>query len=658
MSNQLKRLDFGNGIRANDIQYNFDTIDGQMKRERARIGGYGIVEGFDVEVLSSNQIRVSEGVIINKQGAEIIIPERIVYIQPPEFAEHKLATMEEALTVNEAGELILPYVPYSDEKKGYFNNNYYQTNWPDVQEELSISDAENPDLKIRALRVEKNLLTLDANIWAGKKVFVEYLHTKDRMDTILVNPDGEFRVEHGIISTSPSHVDLNRYDGFFVIAIVEVLVGDIVTLKAYDDLKTYRKVYVDEENRLYLNGKLYKESQVVHFVEPVPPYLNALWYDGATNKLMIYKDVDGTLGWVAVNEEKHIPVKEVKIFSPEEFPEDGQTFLFGPEEINFKFIPGHNQLEIIIDNAPVMSDQFEEIIDPEIEQYENAGIGFKLKDPLDRATYVEVRVLHTVNAFPLRRTFQRTATFVDDSFTFQDSLNAEKLFTTEAPYVIGARQLEVYVDGTKLERGLEFEEILEPGVPTNAKNNGRTSKTYKVLKELKAGQRVSYRIEKNVYSYDDLDGWVDEIEAKADQALKELDQVRQDMATMDESFDDKIQTVNNNITAIAKQLSEQSNFVKKTDKLGKSNMPNEVLNNVMAGSFAVTKPAESITTIEGMKETDFLLVFYASATQNRALLKDIDYVVQQEGKNLLVVLGSELVDESSSIYLTGIKFGI
>ena len=504
MSNRLKKLDFGNGIRANDIQYNFDVLDGQLKRERARIGGYGIVEGFEVEVISSNHVKIGEGVIINKKGEEIIVPERTVYIDSPHFVEHKLMTPDDALTVNEAGEIELPNIPYSDRKKGYLDNNFYQTHWPDIQDELLICDSQNPDLKIRALRVEGNLVTLDANIWAGSKVFVEYYHTKNRMDTILINEEGEIKVEQGVLTTSPSHVDLRRYDDYFVLAIVEVIVGKEVSLIAYDDLKTYRTIYVDKDNRLYLNGKLYKESQIVHFEEPDPPYLNALWYDGATNKLMIWKDIDGTLGWVAINEEKHLPVKQVKIFAPDEFPEDHQTFLFKDDEVNLRFIPGHNQLEVIIDNAPVMSDQFEEVVDPNTEHYENAGIGFKLKDPLDKVTYVEVRVLHTVNAFPIRRTFQRTATFVNDSFTFHDSLNNAKIFETEAPYVIGDRQLQGYVDGKRLERGLEFEEIPEPNASANPSHNGKSSKVFRILKDLTPGQRVSYRIEKNVYSYDHL----------------------------------------------------------------------------------------------------------------------------------------------------------
>ncbi|MED1125350.1 hypothetical protein [Bacillus atrophaeus] len=658
MDNNMKKIDFSSGIRAEDIQYNFDTMDDQMKRERARIGGYGIVEGFDIEIISSTQVRIGEGVIINKAGEEVIVPERIATIASPEYAEHKLITAQEALTVNDQGEITLPYIPYSDKKKGHFNTNYYQTYYPDVNEELHITSMNNPDLTIRAIRIESNVVTLDANAWAGKKVFVEYLHTKNRMDTILVNAEGELKIEQGIITTSPSHVDLNRYDGFFVLAIIEVIVGQEVTLKAYEDLKTYRKVYVDKLNRLYINGKLYKESQIVHFEEPEEPYLNALWYDHETNKLMIWKDVDGTLGWVEINKETHIPIKEVKMFTPEEFPEDGQTFLFGEEDVNFHFIPGHNQLEIIIDNSPLMSDQYEEVIDPNVREYVNSGIGFKLKDPLDRATFVEVRVLHSVHANPLRRTFQRTATFVNDSFIFHSKLNTDQNFETEAPYVIGERQLEVYVDGVKLERGLEFEEILEPGVAYKKEDAGRTSKTFKVLKDIEPGQRVSYRISKSIYSYDHLDGWVDEIEEKADQALEETEEIRQSIKTMDKNIQSKFKTVDNTIIQMAEEVAKQREFLKKTDKLEKKNMPDVVVNSLYNGGFTEIKPAESITLLDGIKETDFLLVFYVSTAGNRVLLKDIDYVIQKEDNNLILVLSSELVDSDNSIYITGMKFGV
>lgn len=657
MSNKIKRINFEQGIRANDIQYNFDVLDDQLKRERARIGGYGIVEGFEMEVLSSTQIKINKGVIINKKGEELLVPEQIAHIADPVFVEHKLSTHEEALTVNAQGEIELPNYPYSDKKKGYIDTNFYQTHYPDIEKELLIRDAQNPDVKIRANKIEGKTVTLDANRWAGKKVFVEYLHTKNRIDTILINENGELEIEQGIISSSPSHVNLNRYEDYFVLAVVEVIVGKEVTLKVHEDLRSFRKVYVDKENRLYLNGKLYKETQVIYFEEPENPQINDIWYDAETNKLMIWKDKDGTLGWVVINEEKHVPVKEVKIISPEEFPEDNQTFIFGKEDINMRFIPGHNQLEIIIDNAPLMADQYEEIVDDEIDDYVNKGIGFKLKDPLDRATYIEVRVLHTVHASPIRRTFQRTATFVHESFILHSELNTEQIYETEIPYIIGEKQLEVYLNGVRMERTLDFDEIMNDGSAPTKEELGKSTKKFRLLREVRPGDKISYRITKNVYSYDHLEGWVDEIEEKADQALEEIDEIREDIKNMDESIQSKFKTIDNNIIEMAKELAKNDQFIKKTDKLNMQNMPDEVTNNLFGSSFAKVFPAESVTLLEDLKETDFVLVFYMTENESRVLLKDIDYVLKEERGNLLLVLNSPLVESTSSIYVTGIKFG-
>ena len=659
MNNKLIKLDFTNGIRADDIQYNFDIMQRQADRERARIGGFGIVEGFEVEVLSDTQVRVKQGILINEKGEELIIPEKLIPIAPPEPQVRELLKSDEAIEVDANGQIKLPHKPYSRTKRGYFNTTFYQDNYPTT--ELIISDANNPSERIRAIRVEGNLITLDANIWAGKKVLVKYEYAFNRLDAIVIDESGNYPENpvRGTMSTSPSHVDLEQFKGHFIIAIIEVVVGEQNSLKAHDDYKTFRKVYVDRNNRLFLNGKLYKESQFVYFEMPKDPQINDLWYDSKNNKLNIWKDQDGTVGWVTINEERHIPIKEVRIYTPEENPEDLQTFRFGEEELNLRFVPGHNQLEVIIDNAPLMSDQFDEIIDPTATEYVNSGVGFKLKNPLDKATYVEVRVLHSVQITPLRETFQRSAIFVNESFVFHSSSNTAQLYFTDAPYIIGENQLEVFVDGVKLEKDLEFIEVLHADNPVkDPENIGKSSNVYKVLKEIEPGQKVSYRITKNVYTYDHLDALMNDIEAKADTALEEIDKIKEEIDAMDQSVTSKFNTIDNNIVQIAQQLGEQDNYLKKTDELTVKNMPQIVLDGIFGSSFTITEPAESIIAIPKTKLTDFMLVFYVSPSLNRVLLKDIDYVLQAEGEDLFLMLNSELVDSANTIYIAGIRFGI
>ena len=71
MEKKLKILDFGPGIKASDINYNFNTVKGWIDRERLRLGGAGIVEGFDITADTKTfKVNVTEGTFINKQGQE------------------------------------------------------------------------------------------------------------------------------------------------------------------------------------------------------------------------------------------------------------------------------------------------------------------------------------------------------------------------------------------------------------------------------------------------------------------------------------------------------------------------------------------------------------------------------------------------------------
>ena len=86
MINKLIDLNFAPGIKAKDINYNFDLIHDWITKERLRIGGYGLVEGFDLSAnLKDFSITVSEGILINQDGEEVIIPEQTFTVGPPEY---------------------------------------------------------------------------------------------------------------------------------------------------------------------------------------------------------------------------------------------------------------------------------------------------------------------------------------------------------------------------------------------------------------------------------------------------------------------------------------------------------------------------------------------------------------------------------------------
>lgn len=72
----LKKIDFSDGIRAEEIQNNFEDLQAQIDRERKSVGGAGIASGLEITpIVTQNEfaIEVSEASIIGKDGQEIHI---------------------------------------------------------------------------------------------------------------------------------------------------------------------------------------------------------------------------------------------------------------------------------------------------------------------------------------------------------------------------------------------------------------------------------------------------------------------------------------------------------------------------------------------------------------------------------------------------------
>lgn len=665
-------VDFSNGIRSEIINDNFNKLEESMDRERVRIGGYGIVEGFELSVNENDPltIEIGEGRIVNKDGVEISLERQTKKLHDVDIHEVELLTDDVALTVNEDGQIFLPYVPYSEEKMGHFDTDFYNRNYP--TEELVITKAGNPSEIIQAVRIDKNVITINALKYANQKVCVKFKHAMNRVDTLLINEKGNIEVAKGTDSDSPSKVDMSKYEGYFLLGLAKVIIDDNVYVELYKDGREYRKVYVDKDNVLYLNGKIY-EDKFIYFEEPQNPAENDLWYDSEENKLKVWKFFKGIERWIPVNEVEFMPRTETKIYCPKKFveefleahpeglpeiysdkyPEDKQTFIFGEDEINMRYIPNMNQLEIIIDNAPLMTDQYQEII--EGEGIYEVGIGFRLNKPLDKATPVEVRVNHVAQSAPMQRVFQRTAVFSNESYFVHSSSNTEQIYETEETYIIGESQLEVYIDGQRAIKGYEFEELVGDA-SASPQDKGKPSKRFKILKTLSPGQFVSYKISKNIYSYDHVNDLINHVDQRSIDTMNSVNEIRSDLNQLEYNFSKKVEEIDSQIVNLALEVGKDQ-YLRKNEEIPEKNIPQSIKDGLIIGSFTETHPADSVITIENVKLTDFILAFYVSPNINRVMLKDIDYTLQQEDENILMILNNDLVDSSSNVYITGIKFG-
>lgn len=649
---QLINLDFAPGVRDTDINTNFQLIHDWLTRERLRTGGWGIVEGFELSANTTDfSITVSPGIFVNKDGEEVSVEEKRFNVGAPHFD-----TVTEELTVGDDGTIILSQLPYSSSMAGYINYDTSSRTGKPPTSEFLVTDSLSLQ-EIPYIRVTGRTVFVSRIDWAGNKVKVRYLTASNRVDSILLNTDGTYSYEKGIDSTNPSHVELGDYEKSFCIGVVYWTIDDGTNVTFYTDHRSYRMVYTNSKNELYLDGKRYKEAKFINFEQPAEPEEDDVWYDAKNNSLMIWREKDGEYGWVMMNNHSEVMVREKKMWTPDTCPDDLQTFLFADDEVNLYFIPKSNALSITIDNAPLMQDQFEEITVDQPKEYLSTGRGFKLKDPLPEGKYVELIVNHIVQQHPVRETFQRSAVFSSETFEYMADANEKQIFSTKAPYTLGEDQLEVFVDGKRLNRSTEFQELTKDNqVPQSSDKDSMTTK-FQVLTKLDKNQVVTSKVSKNIWSYDQLDILLKETEAAAKDAVAQCSQLRADLTDTNGNIVKRFQEVQESVNNITNRLEKTNEFLKKTDKLEKDNMPDDIISKLVGSQFATSVNADSLVSVEGCSINDFIQVHYISTNMNRILMKDREYTLQEDDNGIQIILSPSLVSVAATLYVTGFKIG-
>jgi hypothetical protein len=670
----IKDIDFSKGIRAEEIQENFVDLEAQLNRERLSVSGSGISSGLDFAIKDFN-VEVSSGMLVDVNGEEISIAGKTIAIQLPRLVASKTTLF----TVQADGVITLPEKPYSITRKCAaqydISDNYG----------ISIIDYENASKKIPVINISGNNLIVDAS-WTGKLVYVTYQHTNKRYDVLYIDTNNSIKVSEGLTSNAPTPLYPSKSLYKYILGIVEVdpfftdMNGSVVAaLSIEKDLKSLRNVYTDKNNVLYIRGIAFDKLQIIHVIEPLDPEINTLWYDFDFNKLRVWRNVDGIEQWVNVNDISVIPVKEVKIWAPENNPADRQFFIFDyNKDLNMRFIPNRQELEIVIDNGAVHTDQFEEITiesaknDVTLKQrliasygyteemfnsfnanYENAGIGFKLAQPLDKKCYVEVRATHRVNENPLATRFQRSATFTyNNSFVADSNI---KTYTTDIPYRVKEGQLEVYLAGKRLSINRDFVESYD-----TSDEQGALTSSFFISVDIPTNAVIEYKITTNIYSYDhvekamgSLGDRINQAEATAKAADKKVtDFVQQTNSTLSD--------FNTRLGTVEQGEQEHSQFVKHTDVLAESNMPTSYQAWIPKAliNTSVAKSSD-VVPITGVSPEDFIVMFDMQGTTGNSILRrGTDYNIVKDAQSGAVYINftAGVVANGHTIYVTGIKF--
>ena len=640
----LKPINFKNSIRGDNIQLNFEYLQDRIRSESLSSGGRGIIEGMEITVINSSEIRVSPGRYIDATGDEVYFPGgeyRVKRFEP-------VGREARGLKVNALGQISLPSRPYSTFFGGYFTTGHYDYLYPTP--DLSFKSTAS-GVNIKAVKIENEVVTFDAGMWAGREVTANYLYARNRMDTVLINKKNGLVVVTGTMSPSMSHIDLSDYGDCVIVGMLEVSIHKETQVTVHYNEREERPIYVDADNNLYLNGTEYRR---IFFEKPDMPKQFDVYVDYVNGDIYSYIYQEGALGWVKVNGPSTGIQKEIKIIAPDnpDFPEDMQTFQFNEDsDLKYHFIPGLNQMEIIIDNAPLMSDQFEEI---KVNNGDlNNGRGFRLKDPLDKPAYIEVRVTHNTDEAYVNKSYQRSATFSKENIAFLVDTD-EMLFEAAAPYEAGEYQLEVFSEGEKLYRDLDYFETDDQG---NALTSGFATH-FRLAYEFTKGAEIVSRVTKNVYSYDHIAKVIensygsikeigDRVQAFDDFLVASLNEADERLFQL-ESADESMQ----------KELAKMNDFVKKSDVIAKDKIDKDIVSNTKRESFEHTAPCESIINIDNLKLTDLIFVFKISGGNTSILIKDLDYTLQQMDEDMAIVLEETIVDTSATILVKGVKFGV
>lgn len=420
---------------------------------------------------------------------------------------------------------------------------------------------------------------------------------------------------------------------------------------------------------------------------------------------------DGFMEWVTINDTSYIDMEERFLWTPEimeneeiDCEHDKQHFLFhATKNKALLYTPNTNALEILINQIPLHNDQFKEITmvdaiaseDAEMiksklikyygypeefdmedihEEYENIGIGFKLNAPLDENSYVEVRVKHRVNSNPISKRFQRSATFVAEGTEtyrkfiedeYGNNIFNEPIFKTSGIYRYDENQLEVFLNGRRLEKNIEWTEVKQK--TRSLKAVPCDSFEILPLANIKNGDRVSYRLTTNVYSYDHVEAILNNFNIEIEDCKQIINETKEKIDATKEEVDSKIEIVEGQINQVQQITNNlDSTYMNKNDVLGRQNIDASILSGIMSSTINRVIPVTGERTYDITdicSDKDFVLLFNLNDNNGNKILKrntgdNDDYMITKQNNIVTLTLLSPAIQEGHKLYLTGIKFGV
>jgi hypothetical protein len=419
------------------------------------------------------------------------------------------------------------------------------------------------------------------------------------------------------------------------------------------------------------------------------------------------------------------------------YPYKYKYFIFDVEtNRNMFFTPGKNEIDVLINQTPLHRDQFTEIdlnmifslpqdVQNAIEKvygwdsgrlstlsdlYDDVGIGIMLNEPLDaifgeglfdennkeiieKELYVEITVNRACSNVSTTRKLQRSAVYIyEDSIEVKNT--SESTITLEDCYYrFNENQLEVYINGSKLNKGIDFEEgtdldpvEMEDGSEYtgyydklstyNLKMRGQISRQFTILRPINLGDIISYRITSNFYSYDHINSLLDDIEIKQDACDTKVQTLYENTLEFCHNAEVAIGELKDQMAMFSGQNSNNLDaYLTRESVIGEEQFEDNVAKRIPQSTEHIsyvhnfgTYNGIGLDVTEHVREEDFIMVWWrdtANSNIDRLLIRDLDYTIDQtiSGNGMITVYLKILepalsnIKTNDKIIIQGIKFG-
>ena len=532
----------------------------------------------------------------------------------------------------------------------------------------------------------------------GKQLRV-FLNSVEMQDT-------EFDELFGDMPASIQIVPRNTYSDKFRVY-TPVTAGDILTYTITFNESGYRWIPINKET--YANTREYKVYGK-----------DSIWKDNnywsSPQALALGKDEDG-------------------------YPYKYSYFIFDAEtDKTMLFSPNRNEVNVMINQMPLHRDQFTELsiemipsLPDSVQQaitdkfgwtegrlstmdglYDDLGIGIMLTEPLDSIfneevvgndnkiiyedeLYVEISVDRAVSSVNTSRKLQRSAVYIyEDSIVMNNDV--EHIINTgdDVFYRYNENQLEVYVNGIKLVKDIDYTEGTDLDLPVldeengtfdgNAYHNkalsgllslrGSLSRQFNINKNLHPGDIVSYRITSNFYSYDHINSLINDLETKQESVDAKVEALYNSTLEFCQNTEAAIEDMKKEVSMITSGgIGQLDTYLTTSSIIGEDNLAPNFVRRVPQSLdhiyHVITFDSYSSIGYEMtnyLRAEDFILIWWrdvANGNIDRMLLPNEDYIIMQETNAIgsisvylkLTEKALSNIKTDDKIIIRGIKFG-